>query len=131
MEYTLDSLMARKTLSKKLENVNYTEMKMQKYLFDSDLAYTDKKVVFLFRTRMAMFGENYRAGRSLTTCPLCNLHMDSQALILQCPEIKRDLVSKFGPDHMTRIDQVYSDNISEKLALTLNFAMEKRNSLIK
>ena len=42
-------------------------MKMQKYLLDTDLTYAEKKVVFMFRTRMAMFGENYKAGGALTT----------------------------------------------------------------
>ena len=131
MEFTLNNLLSRKTLSKKLENINYKEVKMQKYLLDKNLTYSDKKVIFLFRTRMAMFGENYKAGRAVTTCPLCNLHVDSQALILQCPVIKMELANKFGPEHMTEIDQVYGDNISKELALTLNFAMEKRSSLTK
>ena len=65
---------------------------MQEYLklntFNSYMA----KTLFKYRTRMANFGENFRAANSATVCPLCKTHLDSQLMAYEnCPVIKRKL----------------------------------------
>ena len=126
--YAFNLLSKKKEGYKKLENLQYTELSIQNYLVDTELDHEEKIVLFLFRTRMVNVGENFRSGRDFTLCPLCGLHLDSQFLILQCPELKSELVKRFGSDHATSISEVFSKNIDKKLAETLKYAMDIRKS---
>ena len=36
----------------------------QKYLLDNNTSFEEKKIIFQFRTRMARFGENFKAGKA-------------------------------------------------------------------
>ena len=127
MEVSFNSLRSKKQYYKKLASLEYTgELKIQNYLSDQTLSFEEKKLIFMFRTRMTLFGENFRAGRELTVCPLCRLHVDCQSLLLQCPKLSSDLQKKFGANHLRSIDNVYSDRIMTKTVQILTFAYRAR-----
>ena len=126
--YTFNLLSMKKIGYKKLENLNYSELNIQNYLVDTDLDHEEKLVLFLFRTRMVNVGENFRSGRDFIVCPLCGLHLDSQFLLLQCPELKNELVNRFGNEHPTSINEVFSNNIDKNLAKVLKYALDIRKA---
>ena len=126
-EFTFNLLLERKFKYKKLSNLHYTELKTQEYLLNKNLSFDEQKTIFLLRTRMANFGENFKGDKNQTICPLCKLHIDSQSLLLQCPEVKKELQVNFSNLTMTTIDEVYLDRISEDTAKLLNHAMTLRN----
>ena len=63
-EFALNSLNELKYEHSKMDNVIYTELKIQKYLMSEQLSVEQKRTIFHFRTRMANFSENFR-GRIL------------------------------------------------------------------
>ena len=124
-EYAFTQMNMKKNSYKKLENVKYSELKMQSYLSNELLSLEEKRTIFKFRSRMADFGDNFKAGRTFTICPLCKLHFDSQLLCLQCPAIKKVL----GVDANLNIDDVYSDYVSVKSARILVQVVNERQRL--
>ena len=85
-----------------------------------------KKMTFLMRTRMSKFNENFRSGKTETACPICLKHSDSQALLLECPIIKKELEIRFGPSHLQTIENIYKENIDEITVKTVKYAMDVR-----
>ena len=75
-EYALEKFLKLKRKHSKLDNLYYSEMKLQEYLELKDFKTEDAKVLLLWRLRMAKFGANF--GDSSKQCPLCGAHNDSQ-----------------------------------------------------
>ena len=69
--------------------------------------------LFKFRTRMAPFGENFRAGRINSLCPLCLSHLDSQEESFNCRALK-NLLKIRG-----RYSDIFTNNFSEDLISTI------------
>ena len=90
-EIAFKKLQQLKVCHSKMKNISYDELKVQTYLLREDLRVEQKRALFRFRTRMADFGENFRAGREKVLCPLCTLHLDSQDMGPACPIIRRDI----------------------------------------
>ena len=67
---------------------------MQTYFTSERINPDQKRRIFRFRTRMERFGENYRAGSTPATCPLCQLHYDNQEMSMTCPEIRKEVEVK-------------------------------------
>ena len=112
----------------KLQNLDYIEFKAQEYLLNKNLTYDDIKLVFRFRTRMLNFSENFKAGRETMVCPLCNLHSDSQSLILECPFMREELKKQFGDIGNIQMKNFFKSNIDEYHVQVLKFAMEIRET---
>ena len=85
----------------------------------------------MFRTRMSDFGHNYKAGRTKIFCPLCELHEDKQTLLLECPEIKTELINKFGPDVPATLEDIFKENIKKMTVDIIRHAMETRKKKIQ
>ena len=115
----------------KLSNIQYEELKIQDYLLNPKFSSDEKRIITLLRTRMAKFGENYKAGKTLTICPLCNSHVDSQTMLLKCPKIIAETEKKFGVNHQNYIDELYSEDISETTVKIIKNAMEYRIKQLK
>ena len=79
--------MKKESLSK-LKNLHYNKFEMQEYLQDNKTSIEEKQMLFRWRTFMASFGCNFRAGRKEVLCPLCLTHQDEEDLSFQCPVIK-------------------------------------------
>ena len=86
--YALEKLGSQQNKHSKMENLNYQELKIQKYLVSESTTSIQKKIVFKYRTRMENYGENFRGGASQVMCSLCKLHLDNQELVFQCQEIR-------------------------------------------
>ena len=72
----------------KMKNLNYNELKTQKYLLDPKTTVKTKQQLFGIRTRMEMFKHNYKGNYTSLYCPLCSTHPDSQEEAANCPEVK-------------------------------------------
>ena len=97
-----------KSRYKKLDKLEYVELKTRNYLIAKNLNLDQKRLIFKYRTRTADYGENFRAGREMVICPLCQIHLDSQFLCLECPVIKKEVKEAH------QIEDIYSDQISLK-----------------
>ena len=71
----------------KLENCNYSDLKMQKYFLIRGFHRRKQRLLFKLRTRMVNVGANY--GKS-TNCPFgCN-SLDDQPHLFQCEFLNED-----------------------------------------
>ena len=127
-EYAFNMLCQKKESYSKLRNLDHIEFKAQEYLLNKNLTYDDIKLVFRFRTRMLNFSENFKAGRETMVCPLCNLHSDSQSLMLECPFMREELKKQFGDIGNIQMKNFFKSNIDEYHVQVLKFAMEIRET---
>ena len=74
--------MKKKTSHSKLDNLEFDELKIQKYLVSGLVSANQGKTLLKFRSRMAKYDDNY--GLSETPCKLCQNHPDHQADIFMC-----------------------------------------------
>ena len=96
-----------------MENLVYTDLKTQDYLLSTDITTEQKRNIFLFRTRMADFSENFKNDNLTQPCKMCHLFKDSQVHAVNCNETMKH-VSKNG-----NIDEVYTNNISRETAIMI------------
>ena len=127
-EYAFNMLCQKKESYSKLRNLDYAEFKAQEYLLNKNFAYDEIKLVFKFRTRMLNFSGNFKAGRETVVCPLCNLHSDSQSLMLECPIIREELKKQFGDIRNIQMNNFFKSNIDEYHVQVLKCAMEVRET---
>ena len=122
-EYSLDVLKERKYRHTKMDDVLYTELKIQDYLLSEELTVDQKRVVFLYRTRMANYSENYRGKDPPKPCKVCKLHVDCQAHGVRCLETRKHIKT------IGKFDEIFSGNISSKTALMLEEIENYRNEM--
>ena len=90
-EYAFEKLSSMKDGHSKMENLQYTEIKMQEYMKSKNIKLKEALNIFQARTRMAKFGENYRAGADYVMCPLCSEDLDNLKHSFQCKILKREI----------------------------------------
>ena len=95
-----------------MENLTYTKLKMQNYLKSSEFNMNESLNIFKYRTRMADFGENFRAGYDRVLCPLCLGHLDNQSQSFQCIAINNEIKIQGN------INELYGENIPKKIGKT-------------
>ena len=98
--YFFNSLKAKQKKHSKMKTIVYDDFQLQPYLVREDISKEQKIVYFSWRTKMALFGENFRGGRSKVLCPLCNKHEDSQESSFECATIKDKQNINFDYDVM-------------------------------
>ena len=87
--------------------------------------------LFRFRTRMAEFGKNYKAGAAFVCCPLYSkegdllMELDNQAHSFQCNSIKKEIEIKGEPS------DVYMANITKEMAQTITTIVNIRKKLLR
>ena len=116
-EYAFKELMesiARKDGHSKLSNIKYTKLKMQEYLKDRNNRLEDALNIFKYRTHMADFGSNFRAGADIVFCPLCLDHEDTQSKSFECQMIKNNI------DVAGSMDEVYNGKVPRWTIQTIN-----------
>ena len=69
-EFAFFSYLERKETHSKMENLFYTELKMQNYFNSDKVTVIEAQNLFNYRTRMADYSENYRGHMGPKTC-LC------------------------------------------------------------
>ena len=72
----LEKFLRIKSTHSKLDNLEYSELKLQGFLESTDLSVEESKMVVKWRLRMAKFGANFGDEKKL--CPLCKGHKDAQ-----------------------------------------------------
>ena len=89
-----------------MENIVYTELR--------NISVEQARNIFRFRVRMAAYVENFRGKKENVTCPLCHLHLDSQAMGFQCQEMKTRIQIECD------MRDIYCDDITLETAQTIN-----------
>ena len=105
-----------------MENLVYTELKIQDYLVSEKLTVEQKRTIFLFRTRMADFSENYRGQGPQKPCQICTFHVDSQAHSVNCSLTMENIRTKGN------YNEIFSSNISIETAAMLEQIIAYRNN---
>ena len=100
-------------LHTKLDNLVYTELRLQKYLKTDDIPVHEAKNLFRYRVKVADFKENYGNRYEDKVCPLCTIHMDTQTHAVQCVQVKES-VSVNG-NYSDTFKEVIPRNISKTL----------------
>ena len=108
-EYAWKTFMRKKLGHTKMDNLWYSDRKMQPYLSSNKFSVEQVRTLLKFRTRMAQFGENFPNGRGHLQCPLCQNHFDSQAMAFQCPKVKAKMV----------LEGIYQDIFKDEIPIIL------------
>ena len=74
---------------------------------------------------MAQFGENFRGQGGVAICPLCNNHLDNQAMSFQCPALKSLININCG------ITDIYKEDVTLEAAQTVTQIIKIREKLIE
>ena len=97
-----------------MAGLSYNKLEMQTYFNLENMSAAQAKIVYSYRTRMASYGENFRAKNGQVMCPICGLHLDSQSMAFNnCEAIKTE-ISIYG-----KYEDIFKSVISGKLAVTL------------
>ena len=108
----------------KMTNFNYSEIKMQDYMKSRTIKLKDALNIFQFRTCMAKFGENYRAGADFILCPLCLEDLDNQQHSFKCKILIKEIEIK------GEILNNYSDNVLKETTETITKIVNLRKKLL-
>ena len=109
----------------KMENIHYTEIKMQDYMKSENLKLNEALNIFKIRTRMAKFGENFRAGADFILCPLCSEDLDNLKHSFQCKIIRREI------EIQGDLSDIYSENVSKETAQIVTKIINTRKKLLE
>ena len=109
-EYALKKLTQKQATHSKMDGLYYHDLKTQKYLKSPSIKLNQKRTIFRWRTRMESFGEHFRGGGGPVMCPLCQTHLDNQAMSLQCPGVKEEI----NVEHHS-IEGIFAENISQEV----------------
>ena len=120
-EFALDELNQKKFKHTKMDNLVYTELKIQDYLLDEDTSTEQKRNIFRFRTMMSDFAGNYSSSDTPQPCKMCLLHRDCQAHAVICHETMKYVTAEGN------YEEIFSNKISKKTACMLEQIIESRN----
>ena len=123
-EVALEDLKAKQKQHSKMENIQYIELKQQKYFSIGKIGVEEIRNIFRFRVRMAKYGENFRGILKNVMCPLCYSHLDSQSQSFQCKELRSKI------DIRCDIKDIYSDDVSVETVKTVAEMMKQRQLII-
>ena len=111
-----------------MKNINYRELKIQKYLQCQELSIRQKKLIFRARTGMLPVGFNY--GKK-NPCPLCKISDDTDIHLIYCPILKmscNDLIENID----IKYEDIYSTKVTKlsKISKLLLSALRTREELL-
>ena len=131
--FAFKCLSHKKEMYKKLEHLDYDELNIQEYLVDKNFSFEEKITLFKYRTRMACYEENFRAGgdKFASRCLLCKAHPDWQFFFVKCSLFMKKLENTLEINHLQQVDDVYSKQICRNSVNILKLAEETRTALKK
>ena len=99
---------------------------MQDYLLLNNMNKKEAIILFKFKTKMAPFSENFKAGGFSSTCPFCFSHIDSQEESFNCSVLNK--MMQIRGNYV----EISSGNVSKELIQTLDniYSYRKESSLI-
>ena len=113
-EFALEQLLILKAKHSKMENLEYTELKLQNYLSNDLISVQEAKNLFKFRTRVAKFQANMKNNPGLSiTCPFCQVQPDTQNHSVLCHVVKSKI------DVRGNYRDIFLDDIPVEIARTL------------
>ena len=114
-EYTLNYLLDLKLKHTKMDNLDYSELKLQNYLRDPEIPVAEARNLYRYRTRSAKYKENMKTSYSTTSmpCPLCLVHPDTQPHSLQCTEVQAKIQVK------GKYQDIFDEDIPSEISKTL------------
>ena len=121
-EFALDSLNMVKIKHSKMDNILYTELKIQDYLLSEEISVQQKRILFKFRTRMSNFEENFRGLNPPVPCKICCMHVDSQNHAVNCFETMKNVKVRGN------YDEIFTNSISVETAAMLEKILEFREN---
>ena len=124
-QYALNLLIDKQKKHSKMKNLSYTELAMQEYFKIEGISTKQAQNVFKWRVRMAPLGENFRGNEKLKMCPLCLSHPDNQTMIFKCESLKNRMKME------CEFEDLYSNNITLKTAITITKIEELRENIMK
>ena len=96
-----------------MNNLFYTDLQIRNYLKCEQITAAEARTIYSYRTRMAVFSDNYRGQKGTSLCPLCGIHLDVQSMSFQCIQIKEN-VKITG-----KYENIFEDVIPKQLARTV------------
>ena len=124
-ELALMRLNEKKEGHTKMTNLEYATLDMQEYLKNIQINTTQAKILFCFRTRMAQFSENYKAGKATKLCPVCNTSTDEQKHSFECKRLREQL--KYEANYM----DIFTSKIGKQVAVTLERIVKTRETYLE
>ena len=114
-KYALKYLLTKKQEHTKLDNLIYSDLKLQPYLKSDHIPVHEAKNLFRYRVKVANFRENFKDmyRNKTTVCPFCTIHLDTQSHALQCDQMK--LKMKMEGNYEDIFRQKIPANISKTL----------------
>ena len=122
-EYTLDLLLDKKESHSKMDNLKYSEIKLQQYLRDPQISVAEAKNLNRYRTRSAKFKENMKKGYQCTPCPFCSVQPDTQCTV-QCTVVKSRITVQ------GKYFDIFKENIPTEIVKTLFQISELREEVL-
>ena len=126
-EYALKYLLTKKQKNSKLDNLMYTDLKLQPYLKSAQIPVHEAKNLFRYRVRVANFRENFKEmyKNKTTVCPFCTIHLDTQSHSLQCDEMKIKVKME------GKYDDIFKQKIPANISRTLFKISQLRKDLVE
>ena len=113
-EFALEQLLILKSKHSKMENLEYTEIKLQNYLSNDSITVQEAKNLFKYRTRVAKYQANMKNNPKLSlTCPFCKVQPDTQIHSAQCHVVQSKV------DVRGNYKDIFLDNIPVEIIKTL------------
>ena len=113
-EYTLGQLLVMKSKHSKMDNLTYTELKMQKYLKSDKIPVQEAQNLFRFRVGVAQFKANFGDRYPNKVCPLCTLNLDTQVHSVQCEGVKEKVTIN------GKYSDIFKENVPSDISQTLH-----------
>ena len=123
-ENALEYLLKLKESHSKMDNLTYTDIKIQDYLKAEDISVQEARNLFKYSVKVANFKENFGEKFQNKGCPFCFVHLDTQSHATQCPVVK-ELISVEG-DYR----RIFSEEIPSDISRTLLKISKLRENLI-
>ena len=125
-----ERLIEMKEKHSKLDNLKYSNLKMQNYLKPSRVKATQNEIetIFKMRSRMTDVKLNFRRKYENLDCRACNQEEESQKHLYECLEI---LKNKEIKTKMMKYDQIFGENSRNQVEIAKQFLenIEIRNTL--
>ena len=123
-EYALKYLLELKSKHTKLDNLVYSELRLQNYLKSDDIPVYEAKNLYKYRVKVAEFKENFGQKFDNKLCPLCGIHMDTQTHAVQCVKVK-EIVPVEG-----NYNDIFKEKIPRNISKSLYSISKLREGLI-
>ena len=113
---------------KKVKNIPYEKLEMQKYLGNDNIFTNRKKLIFKIRTNMINVGWNF--GRHVQ-CPLCLKENDDQGHLIKCSAIINSQPSlKLSDINLEDLLRNNSDKANE-IAISMEKILNRREVILE